>query len=203
MKFLTTLELSGLPCSMPFLKTFAKSISRAKSLQSISFARTYIGDAGFRLLLPFLRELPNLTHLDFSLCTLTSASVSLLADAMTKQTLECATAAWQKSLRHYPSSDYHTVISSSVTLNDSEAGDADVKKWQRISLSCNAITDEGVRDLMEALKDEIGVRALDLAGNKITKRGGKFILHTFETNKEIVVIDVRNNLLGELFFFFF
>lgn len=70
-------------------------------------------------------------------------------------------------------------------------------------MSCNAITDEGVRDLMEALKDEIGVRALDLAGNKITKRGGKFILHTFETNKEIVVIDVRNNLLGELFFFFF
>jgi hypothetical protein len=53
---------------------------------------------------------------------------------------------------------------------------------------------------MDLLSEEVGLVALDLQDNGITREGAQMALDILELNKEIQILDLRNNEFGNLIF---
>ncbi len=51
---------------------------------------------------------------------------------------------------------------------------------------------------MDLLSEEVGLVALDLQNNGITLEGAKMTLSMLKLNKEIQILDIRNNEFGNL-----
>jgi Ran GTPase-activating protein (RanGAP) involved in mRNA processing and transport len=49
---------------------------------------------------------------------------------------------------------------------------------------------------MDLLSEEVGLVALDLQDNGITLKGAEMALSMLELNKEIQILDIRNNEFG-------
>ena len=60
------------------------------------------------------------------------------------------------------------------------------------------IGDEGIDILMDLLSEEVGLIAVDLQDNGITLSGANIALSILQLNKEIQILDLRNNPFGNL-----
>lgn len=96
---------------------------------------------------------------------------------------------------------------------------------KRLNLSCNLLGNDGCEVFVDALKEEIGLRgrrlgwgfrrvpyllsspppfsntALDLQSNSINDAGGRMIEQMLRINTDLVIVDLRNNSLGNHSFF--
>ena len=68
----------------------------------------------------------------------------------------------------------------------------------RLTLNSNQLGNQGLDYLIELLSEEIGLLGLDLQDNGIREDGARLALECLKMNKEIQVLDLRNNLFGNL-----
>ncbi|XP_059786362.1 centrosomal protein of 78 kDa-like isoform X1 [Balaenoptera ricei] len=69
---------------------------------------------------------------------------------------------------------------------------------RRITLNCNMlIGDLGASALAESLSEDLWLRALDLQQCGLTSEGAKALLKALETNRTLLVLDIRKNPLVE------
>ncbi|XP_054947429.1 centrosomal protein of 78 kDa-like [Physeter macrocephalus] len=65
-----------------------------------------------------------------------------------------------------------------------------------ITLNCNTlIGDLGACAFGESLSEELWLRALDLQQCGLTNEGAKALLKTLETNRTLLILDIRKNPL--------
>lgn len=70
------------------------------------------------------------------------------------------------------------------------------KSLKRLSLSNNNLKDAGASVLFDLLIEEVGLVGLDLQFNQITEECGKKSISLLKTNRDLCILDLRNNDLG-------
>ncbi|TPX32515.1 hypothetical protein SmJEL517_g04389 [Synchytrium microbalum] len=184
---ITTLDLVGLPLTIKALVNLGKAISSNASIRKLSLANCRFGDDGFKAIAPGLKSSCSIRSINVSACNLTSFSASLLAELLKSQALRRQASRWATTLR-FSSDDLPRAAENLESIADSSP-------IRRVNLCCNFIGDEGCEFLADALREEIGLRALDLQFNEITTHGGRAFQQVLDFNKELVLLDLRNNLI--------
>ena len=67
---------------------------------------------------------------------------------------------------------------------------------KRINLCCNVIGDEGLSFLLETIKEQNSLLGLDVQYNGITDASLADIRDVLKYNHRLLVLDLRNNLIG-------
>lgn len=150
-----------------------------QTLQHVSLANSRMGDNACLTLCRMLRNKPNIRSLNLTRCQLSPSSARLgLVDLIKKQQFKRHEECWAHSLRsRSPNPDL-------------------MKGLRRLTLNDNpSLGDEGVIDLLEALKDDMYVKALDLQNCGLTDRGVQLALSTLMVNDTLVILDLRKNVL--------
>ncbi|XP_060136049.1 centrosomal protein of 78 kDa isoform X2 [Zootoca vivipara] len=168
--------------SVPILKLLIffilKGLANTSSLERLSLADSPIGDGGLEMICQSVKNSPCIKTIDFTGCSLTWRGTQHMANILKHQALKRHSEAWAESLR-YRKPDL-----------DCMAG------LRRITLNCNSlIGDRGATVLAECLGEDLWLKALDLQQCGITTEGARSLLDIFETNKTIVVLDIRKNPL--------
>ncbi|XP_038944919.1 centrosomal protein of 78 kDa isoform X3 [Rattus norvegicus] len=119
-----------------------------------------------------------LKTVNFTGCNLTWQGASHMAKILKYQTMRRHEETWAESLR-YRRPDL-----------DCMAG------LRRITLNCNTlIGDQGASAFADSLSEDLWLRALDLQQCGLTSEGAKALLEALETNRTLVVLDIRKNPL--------
>nr|XP_034955967.1 centrosomal protein of 78 kDa isoform X2 [Zootoca vivipara] len=175
---LVNLELQGLLLREKDLILLTKGLANTSSLERLSLADSPIGDGGLEMICQSVKNSPCIKTIDFTGCSLTWRGTQHMANILKHQALKRHSEAWAESLR-YRKPDL-----------DCMAG------LRRITLNCNSlIGDRGATVLAECLGEDLWLKALDLQQCGITTEGARSLLDIFETNKTIVVLDIRKNPL--------
>ncbi|KAJ1502814.1 hypothetical protein HMI54_008651, partial [Coelomomyces lativittatus] len=127
-------------------------------------------------LVPFIKYSKSLIQLDLSDNELTQTSAELLKDALKTQSLRRVEAGFPNLLRTSTS----TLPRSSIPL------------LTRLTLNGNVLSDKGVYELLDALRDEIGMQVVELQRNQITSYGAHAV-QVFLKEYPKVFIDIRKN----------
>nr|XP_028604203.1 centrosomal protein of 78 kDa isoform X2 [Podarcis muralis] len=175
---LVNLELQGLLLREKDLILLTKGLANTSSLERLSLADSPIGDGGLEMICQSVKNSACIKTIDFTGCSLTWRGTQHMANILKHQALKRHSEAWAESLR-YRRPDL-----------DCMAG------LRRITLNCNSlIGDRGATVLAECLGEDLWLKALDLQQCGITNEGARSLLDIFETNKTIVVLDIRKNPL--------
>ncbi|XP_053263967.1 centrosomal protein of 78 kDa isoform X2 [Podarcis raffonei] len=175
---LVNLELQGLLLREKDLILLTKGLANTSSLERLSLADSPIGDGGLEMICQSVKNSACIKTIDFTGCSLTWRGTQHMANILKHQALKRHSEAWAESLR-YRRPDL-----------DCMAG------LRRITLNCNSlIGDRGAGVLAECLGEDLWLKALDLQQCGITNEGARSLLDIFETNKTIVVLDIRKNPL--------
>lgn len=174
---LVCLELENVLFDEQSLDALISGVSVNQTLQHFSLAYSRMGDNACLALCRVLRDKPNMRSVNLSGCCLSPASgLHGLADLIKKQQMKRHEECWAHSLR---------VRSPNPDL---------MQGLRRLTLNDNAeLRDEGVADLLESLKDDMYVKALDIQNCGLTDRGAQLALSTLMVNDAIVVLDIRKN----------
>ncbi|XP_013116352.2 protein Cep78 homolog [Stomoxys calcitrans] len=175
-KNLRVLNLEGLPLNGIYAETVGKAISSNRGLQDISFQRSNIGDKGCEAICNAIKYLENVKKLNLSECGLTPKGADFVANMIKIQKITRFTDSWQNSLR------YRNV-------------DTDKMPGLRsLTLARNhQIGDEGLKTIVEELKENVWIKFIDMENCGLTDRGANMILDCLEMNNDIVDFSVRNN----------
>nr|XP_058927191.1 centrosomal protein of 78 kDa isoform X5 [Kogia breviceps]XP_058927192.1 centrosomal protein of 78 kDa isoform X5 [Kogia breviceps] len=120
----------------------------------------------------------SLKTVNFTGCNLTWQGADHMAKILKYQTIRRHEETWAESLR-YRRPDL-----------DCMAG------LRRITLNCNMlIGDLGASAFAESLSEDLWLRALDLQQCGLTSEGAKALLKALETNRTLVILDIRKNPL--------
>lgn len=173
---LVYLELDNVPLDERAAETLADGVSANRTLEHLSLARCRAGDRACRALCRVLRGRPNVLSVDLSACSLTGAAAAGVTDLVKVQRTRRDEECWAHSLR-------------------SRTADPDAMHGlRRITLNGNSgLGDRGLADLLEALKDDQYVKALDAQDCGLTDRGARLALAALAVNDTLVVLDVRRN----------
>lgn len=200
---LTHFEWAGIPLKPSQWDSLLTALHRSKNLQSVSFARSKLGESNFLKLESALAQLHQLANLNLADCCLSALCMQHLAELIQSQSLQHASSSWTKSLRHYVNLDDARTTSEAKlarqTLRGTLAGVSELD-WglaiRRLVLNCNPnIGDEGAEHLFVALsQEEIGIRALDFQGCGLTDKAGKQMLDVLTTSQSLLVLDARQNV---------
>ncbi|TPX33062.1 hypothetical protein SeMB42_g07527 [Synchytrium endobioticum] len=177
---LTSLDLVGLPLGPKTLVCLGRGIAANKSIRRLSLANSRFGDAGFKAVAPGLKASESLKSINLAACNLTVLSASILAELLKSQAIRRQAQQWKATLRF---------------AEEPDAPDCTWAHIRRLNLSCNLLGDEGCEFLADALRDELGLRALDLQFNDISDRGGRAFQQMLDFNRQLVLLDLRNNHL--------
>ena len=60
----------------------------------------------------------------------------------------------------------------------------------------NELGDDGAAPLFDLLYEEVGLSALDLQFNQLTEESSKKSLKILKVNRDLVILDLRNNQIG-------
>ncbi|XP_008203946.1 centrosomal protein of 78 kDa [Nasonia vitripennis] len=173
---LNSLELEGVPVPPDCLAVLCVGLAATKSLRHLSFRRCYIGDAGCEVLCRTLGEVQCIRSLDLSQCELTTAAGPALASALSRQKLALYQDAWKQSLRYR-----EPKLESMPGL-------------RRLTLNGNSrLGNEAVASIIEAIRDSLWFKALDLQQCGLSEDTGQSILELLDHNKTLVIVDVRLN----------
>ncbi|XP_053558451.1 centrosomal protein of 78 kDa [Bombina bombina] len=175
---LKELDLHGLPLRERDLATLAKGLSASSSLEVLSLAYSSCGDEGLETICQSVKNSMTIKVINFTGCSLTWRGAEHIANIIKHQATRRHGEAWAESLR-YRRPDL-----------DCMAG------LRRITLSCNTLVgDRGAIALAEVLIEDLWLKALDLRQCGISNEGAQALLRAFQTNKTLVVLDVRRNPL--------
>lgn len=176
---LVCLELENVLFDDHALETLISGVSTNKTLQHLSLAYGRIGDNACLTLCRILRYKPNIRSVDLTGCSLNSVSGKCsLVDVIKKQQYKRHEECWAHSLR------------SRIANPDIMHG------LRRLTLNDNPeLGDDGVADLLESLKDDLFVKAIDLQNCGLTDRSAQLALSTLLINDTLIVLDVRKNAL--------
>ncbi|XP_021921177.1 centrosomal protein of 78 kDa isoform X1 [Zootermopsis nevadensis] len=173
---LTCVELEGLPIGRHYLEEFIKGMRSCKSLKHVSLHRSPIRDEGCALLCHAIKGLTNIITVNFSNCGLTHQGALAVAKTIEYQKIQRCSETWKQTLRyHEPNLD-------------------SVPGLRRITLNHNTeIRDEGAVYLMNAARDDLFLKALDLQDCGIGNTGGRAALEMLQSNVSLAVVDLRAN----------
>lgn len=176
---LICLELVNILFDDQALETLISGVKANQTLQNISLAYCRIGDIACEKLCKIIRDKPNIRSIDLTGCALTQISLEKgLVDLIKKQQVKRHEECWIHSLRSRPA-------------------DPDIMHGlRRLTLNDNPILgDDGLAALLESLKDDLYLKALDLQNCGLTNRGAELALSTLMINDTLVVLDIRKNSL--------
>ncbi|XP_052044748.1 centrosomal protein of 78 kDa isoform X2 [Apodemus sylvaticus] len=175
---LRNLELNGLLLRERDLTCLTKGLSKSASLVHLSLANCPIGDGGLEIICQGIKNSVTLKTVNFTGCNLTWQGACHMAKILKYQTMRRHEETWAESLR-YRRPDL-----------DCMAG------LRRITLNCNTlIGDQGASAFADSLSEDLWLRALDLQQCGLTNEGAKALLEALETNRTLVVLDIRKNPL--------
>ncbi|XP_045879940.1 centrosomal protein of 78 kDa isoform X2 [Meles meles] len=175
---LKNLELNGLVLRERDLTALTKGLNKSTSLVHLSLANCPIGDGGLEIICQGIKNSITLKTVNFTGCNLTWQGADHMAKILKYQTMRRHEEIWAESLR-YRRPDL-----------DCMAG------LRRITLNCNTlIGDLGACAFAESLSEDLWLRALDLQQCGLTSEGAKALLKALETNRTLVVLDIRKNPL--------
>ncbi|XP_038166297.1 centrosomal protein of 78 kDa isoform X1 [Arvicola amphibius] len=175
---LRNLELNGLTLRERDLASLTKGLSKSTSLVHLSLANCPIGDEGLETICQGIKNSVTLKTVNFTGCNLTWQGAGHMAKILKYQTMRRHEETWAESLR-YRRPDF-----------DGMAG------LRRITLNCNTlIGDQGASAFADSLSEDLWLRALDLQQCGLTSEGAKALLEALETNRTLVVLDIRKNPL--------
>uniref|UniRef100_A0A8C9DD77 Centrosomal protein of 78 kDa n=1 Tax=Prolemur simus TaxID=1328070 RepID=A0A8C9DD77_PROSS len=175
---LRNLELNGLVLRERDLTVLTKGLNKSASLVHLSLANCPIGDGGLEIICQGIKSSITLQTVNFTGCNLTWQGADHMAKILKYQTMRRHEETWAESLR-YRRPDL-----------DCMAG------LRRITLNCNTlIGDIGASAFANSLSEDLWLRALDLQQCGLTNEGAKAFLEALETNRTLVVLDIRKNPL--------
>uniref|UniRef100_A0A8C8WTM7 Centrosomal protein of 78 kDa n=1 Tax=Panthera leo TaxID=9689 RepID=A0A8C8WTM7_PANLE len=175
---LKNLELNGLVLRERDLTVLTKGLNKSATLVHLSLANCPIGDGGLEIICQGIKNSITLKTVNFTGCNLTWQGADHMAKILKYQTMRRHEETWAESLR-YRRPDL-----------DCMAG------LRRITLNCNTlIGDLGAGAFAESLSDDLWLRALDLQQCGLTNEGAKALLKALETNRTLVILDIRKNPL--------
>ncbi|KAM5299051.1 centrosomal protein of 78 kDa isoform 2-T2 [Ctenodactylus gundi] len=175
---LKNLELNGLVLRERDLTVLAKGLNTSTSLVHLSLANCPIGDGGLEIVCQGIKNSLPLKTVNFTACNLTWQGAGHMAKILKYQTMRRHEETWAESLR-YRRPDL-----------DGMAG------LRRVTLNCNTlIGDLGARAFADSLSEDLWLRALDLQQCGLTNEGAEVLLEALETNRTLVVLDIRKNPL--------
>ncbi|KAF6327086.1 centrosomal protein 78 [Rhinolophus ferrumequinum] len=175
---LKNLELNGLVLRERDLTILTKGLNKSAALMHLSLANCPIGDGGLEIICQGIKNSVTLKTVNFTGCNLTWQGADHMAKILKYQTMRRHEETWAESLR-YRRPDL-----------DCMAG------LRRITLNCNTlIGDFGAGAFAESLSEDLWLRALDLQQCGLTNEGAKSLLKALETNRTLVILDIRKNPL--------
>ncbi|XP_075829748.1 centrosomal protein of 78 kDa isoform X2 [Microtus pennsylvanicus] len=175
---LRNLELNGLTLRERDLASLTKGLSKSASLVHLSLANCPIGDGGLEIICQGIKNSVTLKTVNFTGCNLTWQGADHMAKILKYQTMRRHEETWAESLR-YRRPDF-----------DGMAG------LRRITLNCNTLVgDQGAGAFADSLSEDLWLRALDLQQCGLTNEGAEALLEALETNRTLVVLDIRKNPL--------
>ncbi|KAH9369184.1 hypothetical protein HPB48_016899 [Haemaphysalis longicornis] len=172
---LRRLELAGFPFSLAHLQELAGGLRASTSLTSLSLDGCSLGKPGLEVLCQTVREKGGLRELSLCGCRLRGVETEPLAWLLRQQSLGGQGALWQGVLRR-----------GALPL-DALGG------LRRLSLCRNPLGDAGLLPLVEALGDNLCLRALDLQNCNLGNAGAAALLDLLANNRVLEVVDVRHN----------
>ncbi|XP_056646467.1 centrosomal protein of 78 kDa-like [Diorhabda sublineata] len=175
---LTRLELDGLPMFPQYLEDLLKALGKNRTIIHLSLANCIIGDAGCETVCKQIRGTPNIEILNLSGCHLSSKSGEYLADLMQYQRFKrySGEREWSLARRIESSRKY------------------DMRGVKRITINDNAIFgDEGFEYLLNELKNNSWIKALDLRRCGITEELTPIIINILCSQKSLEIVDLRLN----------
>ncbi|CAL7945950.1 unnamed protein product [Xylocopa violacea] len=173
---LTNLELEGIPFPPDCLAVLCVGLSHTHTLHYLSLQRCYIGDNSCELLCRTVADVPSVRSLNLSYCDLTSKCGRALAAALSRQKLLLYHDTWKQSLRYQEPNLEAMPGLRRLTLNDNpQLGDA------------------AVIELIEAVRDSLWLKALDLQRCGLSDKIGKDLLELLDYNSTLNILDVRQN----------
>lgn len=172
------LELQNILFDVPAMEMLISGIKANQTLQQLSLQQIRIDDNVCLSLCRALRDKPNVRSLNLSGCSLSPASATNggLVDLIRKQQIRRHEECWAHSLRYRSANPDMMSGLRRLTLNDN-AG----------------LGDDGVAELLEVLKDDLYIKAVDLQNCGLTDRGCRLAISTLTINDTLVVLDVRKN----------
>ncbi|XP_040113762.1 centrosomal protein of 78 kDa isoform X3 [Oryx dammah] len=175
---LRNLELNGLVLRERDLTMLTKGLNKSATLVHLSLANCPIGDGGLEIVCQGIKNSVTLKTVNFTGCNLTWQGADHMAKILKYQTIRRHEETWAESLR-YRRPDL-----------DCMAG------LRRITLNCNTlIGDLGASGFAESLSEDLWLRALDLQQCGLTNEGANALLKALETNRTLVILDIRKNPL--------
>lgn len=173
---LTHLELEGIPFPPDCIAVLCVGLSGTETLHHLSLRRCYIGDTGCELICRTIADIRSVRSLNLSHCDLTSNSGSALASALSRQKLALYHDTWKQSLRYREPNFEAMPGLRRLTLNDNPH-----------------LGNCAVREMIEAIRDSLWMKALDFQHCGLTDQIGDDLLNLLEQNNTLAVLDVRKN----------
>lgn len=174
---LTHLELDGIPFPPDCIAVLCVGLSGTETLHHLSLRRCCIGDDGCELICRTIADIRSVRSLNLSHCDLTSGCGGALANALSRQKLTLYHDTWKQSLR-YREPNLETMPGlRRLTLNDNPH-----------------LGNCAVREIIEAIRDSLWMKALDLQRCGLTDQIGADLLKLLDQNNTLAVLDVRKNV---------
>lgn len=173
---LTHLELEGIPFPPDCIAVLCVGLSGTETLHHLSLRRCYIGDTGCELICRTIADIRSVRTLNLSHCDLTSSSGGALASALSRQKLALYHDTWKQSLRYREPNFEAMPGLRRLTLNDNPH-----------------LGNCAVREMLEAIRDSLWMKALDLQHCGLTDQIGPDLLNLLDQNNTLAVLDVRKN----------
>nr|CAI5832940.1 unnamed protein product [Callosobruchus analis] len=173
---LTCLELDGLPMFSGYIEPLLLALKKNRTLKTLSFSNSPIGDHGCELICTHLRYIPNVEVVNLSGCGLTSKSGEQIAKLIKYQQINRYCESWHNSLRY---EDPHT---------------ANMRGLKRITMNSNPdFGDTGFDPILEEMQDDLWIRALDLQKCGLTDNISQKLIAIINYSKSLEIVDVRHN----------
>ncbi|XP_072754207.1 uncharacterized protein [Anoplolepis gracilipes] len=173
---LTHLELEGIPFPPDCIAVLCVGLSGTETLHHLSLRRCYIGDTGCELICRTIADVRSVKSLNLSHCDLTSNSGGALTSALSRQKLALYHDTWKQSLRYREPNFEAMPGLRRLTLNDNPH-----------------LGNCAVREMIEAIRDSLWIKALDLQHCGLTDQIGADLLNLLDQNNTLAVLDVRKN----------
>nr|XP_034172610.1 centrosomal protein of 78 kDa-like [Osmia lignaria] len=174
---LFSLELEGIPFPPDCLAVLCVGLSHTNTVRSLSLQRCYIGDNSCELLCRTVADVPSIRSLNLSYCDLTSKCGPALAAALSRQKLLLYHDTWKQSLRYQEPNLEAMPGLRRLTLNDNPQ-----------------LGDTAATELIEAIRDSLWLKAIDLQRCGLSDKIGKDLLELLDHNTTLNILDVRQNV---------
>lgn len=178
---LTCLELDGIPIFTSYLEPLLQALKKNKTVKTLSFANSNIGNNGCQLVCAHLRFTPNVEVLNVTACDLTSECGEHIAKLIKYQQINRYCESWHNSLRY----------ENPQTLS--------MRGIKRISLNCNPdFGDDGFGFILSELEDDLWIKALDLQKCGLTNNISDRVIDALKYNRSLEILDLRQNELLDI-----